>query len=570
MSYNLVENYYDLQRYVKSCADRANLSVVWGKPDDTPCTDGKRVLIPRPDSSWDADKFQRLKYGVAHEVAHCLYTDFEYPPDESKKVDMRTKFGMVWNIIEDHRIDYLNSMVYAGDYAQCRDSYANCYKTLVLKNIEDDEFAGAVLGNMLLLRSWLPEMVDIADEQYASASDEIRANADRFVDVCNSLIATAKDTETLEGTSYTYEATCAYMSEESRKEAEDKAKAAAEGDEGSGDGDKAELTKDEKKALDKMAKAMVAKPDMDSDAKDKVKGDTPYTDRYDENYTPDTLSDIIVEDFVNNKFVKMTNKPDASTVRFVSEHSKSAAGLANKLRTKLQILSRSRTKYGTKSGKIHANALHRICIPDGGEYSQKIFKRKEDALNLDVAVTVLVDMSGSMSGGKYEHAAVATVLLNEALGTVLRVPLEILGFTENNFDSRMRTHMAVLKNFNSAMPKQRIVNALGVCEEHLYENTDGEAILFAHDRLIKQRAKRKVLFVLSDGEPAGGYRKGSIRSFTHKVIDSIQSRSPVEIYGIGFMNEGVRDYYKQYALINSAEDIENKLVEVISKKVFGV
>lgn len=573
--YNLIENFYDMQRYVKTCADRANLEIVWGKPDDTPATDGKRVLIPRPDDTWTADKYERLKYAIAHEVAHVLYTDFGYPHDPEKDVDMNTKFGMVWNVIEDHRIDYLNSMVYAGDYGLCKTSYATCYDNLVLKNIDDDEFAGAILGNMMLLRSWQPDMIAIADKHYSTASDTVRANADRFVDVCSELIKDACDTETLRGTQYTYEATCAYMSDESREEAEQKAKDKrenAEGDGGSAEGKKADKEdKAEKDALKNMAKAMVSEPDM-SDDKEEIKADKEYKDRYDEDYIPDVLSDILIEDFVNNKYALMgSTSPDRDVVNFVNRNANSSAGMANKLRTKLQILSRSRIKYGTKSGKLHANALHRLCIPDGGEYSTKIFKRKEDALSLDVSVTVLVDMSGSMNScGKYEHAALATTLLNEALGTVLRVPLEILGFTESIHDGRARTHMAVLKNFNAAMPKQRIVNSFGVCKEWLYENTDGEAILFAHDRLLRQRTKRKILFVLSDGDPAGGYSKGNIRTFTKKVINHIQTRSPVEIYGIGFMNKAVERFYKERAVIDDVSDIENSLVQVITKKVFGV
>lgn len=583
MSYNLVENFYDLQRYVKTCADRANLSVVWGKPDDTPCTDGKRVLIPRPDSSWDADKLERLKYSAAHEVAHVLYTDFDYPPEEDKKVDMQTKFGMVWNLIEDHRIDYLNSMVYAGDYALCRSSYANCYEQLVLKNINDDVLAGAVLGNMMFAKTWLPELVEISESQYADASPEIRELADKFVDVCSELIDMARNNDTLEGTGLTYMATVAYMPEEDRKEAEDKAKSKAEGGDGDADGSDGEPSKVDKATEDmveRMSKAMTGTPDMSRDKSDEIKSKIDVdNDRYDEDYIPDTLQDIMIEDFVNNKFTIMNKEPRTDVLNFINKHSHNAAGIANKLRTKLQILSRSRTKYGTKSGKLHANALHRICIPDGGEYSERIFKRKEDALNLDVSVTVLLDMSGSMNNDdKYEHASLATVLLNEALGTTLRVPLEILGFTESNRSggggygggAGMKTHIAVLKNFNSAMPKQRIVNALGVCSHYLYENTDGEAIMFAHDRLMRQRTKRKVLFVLSDGDPAGGYSKGNIKSFTRKVIKHIQERSPVEIYGIGFMSHAVERYYKHHAIINKADEIESKLVEVVSKKVFGV
>ena len=573
---SLIENFYDLQRYVKTCADRADLQVVWGKPTDIPRTDGKRIHIPRADESYDDQKLLNVKYAVSHEVAHCLYTDFDLAKD--KEIDMDSKFGLVLNLIEDHRIDYLNSLVYAGDYALCKQTYSGSYNRIDLSGCDDAQLAGAIIGNLRLCESWQPDLIPVADKLYDAAPVDVQEQANKFVDVCSSLIETARNTEHLTGTSICYEATLAFLGTEEEEKAKEKAKAKADDAEGGGSSDKESDDKADKDRAE-IAKGMPSKPDMDKDERTK-KGSVTKSDEDDRGgYTPDPLSELIIEDFPNRKFSELDpNRVDAHTVDFINKHFSSAGGMANKLRTKLQILSRSRTKYGTKSGKLHANALHRICIPDGGEYSERIFKKKDVSLNLDVAVSVLIDMSGSMSGDKYEHAALATTLLNESLGTVLRVPLELLGFTESRPSSLTdacwrggyKTHMVVLKNFQTPTPKQQLVNALGACDNILCENTDGEAILFAHDRLVRQRAKRKVLFVLSDGQPCGGYGKGSIGGFTRSVINHIQQRSPVEIYGIGFLDDSVSRYYKEYAIIDNMNEIEHKLVSVITKKVFGV
>lgn len=130
--------------------------------------------------------------------------------------------------------------------------------------------------------------------------------------------------------------------------------------------------------------------------------------------------------------------------------------------------------------------------------------------------------------------------------------------------------MVVLKNFNSAQPRAAMIDALGKCSNILCENTDGEALLFAHDRLTKQRTKRKVMFVLSDGYPAGGYAKGSIRNFTEHVIKYIERKSPVEVYGVGLMSDSVSELYKEHTVIKNAGELESKLISVITKKVFGV
>lgn len=570
---SLIENFYDLQRYVKTCADRADLQVVWGEPTDTPSTNGKSIIIPRVNESFDDARLLRTKYSVAHEVAHCIYTNFEAA--KGKAIDMHSKFGLVWNILEDHRIDYLNSMVYAGDYALCKSTYKSAYETMDLSKCSDMQLRAAIIGNIMLCNTWQPDLIDVGNALYAAAPSDVQHEIDRFIDVCTDLIDQARNMEDKHGTYLTYEATLAFLGTEEEKKAQDQ-KAASEAD---GEGSGSKMSDEEADALKEAAKGMVSKPDMGDKEGDDT-SDGKVDDDYD-SYTPDPMSELIIEDFPSRKFSNLDpSNIDRCTVNFINEHIKNAGGMANKLRTKLQILSRSRTKYGTKSGKLHANALHRICIPDGGEYSERIFKRKENALDLDVAVTVLMDMSGSMSGDKYEHAALATTLLNESLGTVLRVPLELLGFTESighvggkrsGYDwSGFKTHMVVLKNFNNPMPRQQLVNALGACEKILCENTDGEAILFAHDRLLRQRAKRKVLFVLSDGAPCGGRSKGSISTFTRHVIEHIQQRSPVEVYGIGLLDDSVTHYYKESAVINNVNEIESKLVSVITKKVFGV
>lgn len=575
-AYALVKNFYDLQRYVKTCADRANLQVVWGKSDETPHTDGKRVVIPRPDETWDEERMMQTKYALAHEVAHCLYTDFDYNGRDIKEVSMKSRLGMLWNVLEDHRIDHLNSLQYVGDYELCKQTYKSSYNSFNPSGWTDKEFLGAIIGNIICARTWQPDLVDVSESLYAALDDEARAHADRFIETCAGLIDEARNTEDLSGTGITYKAAVAFLGTDEEKKAQDKAE--AEGGSGTTKGSADKDADAESKEAASMAEQVGTEPDMSRNPSDKVKGGRGESDRYGD-YTPDPLSEMTIDDFVSKKFDSdiSTADSDSYVTNFVLKNLTNAAGMANQLRTKLQIMSRSRTQYGTKSGKLHGNALHRICIPDAPhDYASRIFKRKENALNLDVSVTVLVDMSGSMHGSKYQHAALAVTLLNEALGTVLRIPIEILGFTERpvkSFVGRFddyRTHMVVLKNFNSAQPRAAMIDALGKCSNILCENTDGEALLFAHDRLTKQRTKRKVMFVLSDGYPAGGYAKGSIRNFTEHVIKYIERKSPVEVYGVGLMSDSVSELYKEHTVIKNAGELESKLISVITKKVFGV
>ena len=108
---------------------------------------------------------------------------------------------------------------------------------------------------------------------------------------------------------------------------------------------------------------------------------------------------------------------------------------AQQVRRLIQIRSRVKYEYGVKKGKLDQARLSRIALDSPG-FQDRVFKNKISNTVLDAAVTVLVDMSGSMSGDKVFFACEATVLLNDVF-KVLQVPLEIIGFTVTVFFGRM-------------------------------------------------------------------------------------------------------------------------------------
>ena len=182
---------------------------------------------------------------------------------------------------------------------------------------------------------------------------------------------------------------------------------------------------------------------------------------------------------------------------------------------------------------------------------------------------MLVDASGSMIGDKYTHAVNAAMLLNEAIGNALHVPIEIASFTDTGFITGSPPLMVLHKTFNQKPSLEHLYTSFGFSsiDRMMQGNPDGENILWAYDRLIQRKEKKKVLIVFSDGAPAASRDCGGIYGFTKNVIKEIESKKLVDLYGIGIMSSSVKDLYTHSCVIKSAADISNTLLEVIEQKL---
>ena len=124
------------------------------------------------------------------------------------------------------------------------------------------------------------------------------------------------------------------------------------------------------------------------------------------------------------------------------------------------------------------------------------------------------------------------------------------------------------KAFNKLrLSDEDLLRYISMASNHMTGNPDGDNILFAHNRLIKRKEKRKLLIVISDGMPASSRGSGGESDFTKQVIEDIEKQKNVEIYGLGIMHPGVKDYYKYYSVVTTPEDIPTKLLELIEQKL---
>ncbi len=198
-------------------------------------------------------------------------------------------------------------------------------------------------------------------------------------------------------------------------------------------------------------------------------------------------------------------------------------------------------------GQLDAGALHSVKAGN-----RRVFTRTVDGTTLDTVVSVLIDQSGSMgsgsSGGRAYYAKLMTVALAETFNA-LNVPFEIVGF-HNDFHRVSREHAArnqafefqVYKAFNE---KYRAVAARLGSISGYEDNADGEAVLEVAKRLAARREKRKIMFVLSDGQPAAGATDDRLlRNHLKETVGRV-TKAGIEVIGIGAQTKSVEQYYNE-------------------------
>ncbi len=249
------------------------------------------------------------------------------------------------------------------------------------------------------------------------------------------------------------------------------------------------------------------------------------------------------------------------------------AKLANRLQRKLMAYQNRSWDFDLEEGVLDAGKLHRVVTQPLSALS---FKQEQDTKFRDTIVTLLLDNSGSMRGRPITIAAVTADILARTLERC-GVKVEILGFTTKAWkggQSREEWQLAGkpekpgrlndLRHIiykSGDIPYRRARRSLGLMlrEGILKENIDGEALLWAHNRLLARHEDRQILMVISDGAPvddsslsanSGNYLEKHLR----QVITMIQERSPVELLAIGIGHDVTR-YYERAVTITDAEQL---------------
>jgi cobaltochelatase CobT len=275
---------------------------------------------------------------------------------------------------------------------------------------------------------------------------------------------------------------------------------------------------------------------------------------------------------------RLRSQLDQSLVRFQGMIGK----MANRLQRKLMAQQQRSWSFDLDEGILDTARLSRIVINPATPLS---FKQEKETAFRDTVVTLLIDNSGSMRGRPIAVAAMSADILARTLERC-GVKVEILGFTTRAWkggqsrEAWLRGGKApnpgrlndlrhiVYKPADAPWRRARRNLGLMLREGLLKENIDGEAILWAHARLLARPEQRRILMVISDGAPVddstlsanpGNYLERHLR----EVIEWVETRSEIELLAIGIGHDVTR-YYRRAVTISDPEQLGGVMLSQLS------
>ncbi|MEZ5935107.1 MAG: cobaltochelatase subunit CobT [Alphaproteobacteria bacterium] len=256
--------------------------------------------------------------------------------------------------------------------------------------------------------------------------------------------------------------------------------------------------------------------------------------------------------------------------------------MANRLQRRLLAQQTRSWEFDLEEGILDTARLTRVVV---NPEQALTFKLETDTDFRDTVVTLLIDNSGSMRGRPIAVAAMCADILVRTLERC-GVKVEILGFTTRSWKGGQSREQwlregkrpnpgrlndlrhIVYKAADSPWRRSRRSLGLMLREGLLKENIDGEAILWAHQRILVRPEQRRILMVISDGAPvddstlssnSGNYLEQHLR----QVIDWIEQRSPVELLAIGIGHDVTR-YYRRAVTISDPEQLGGVMLSELS------
>jgi cobaltochelatase CobT len=280
-----------------------------------------------------------------------------------------------------------------------------------------------------------------------------------------------------------------------------------------------------------------------------------------------------------SELTRLRGQLDMSLQRFHAMIGK----MANRLQRKLMAQQQRSWLFDLDEGILDAARLARVVINPSHALTFKVEKETDFR---DTVMTLLIDNSGSMRGRPIAVAAMSADILARTLERC-GVKVEILGFTTRAWKGGQSREQWLREGkapnpgrlndlrhiiYKAAdTPWRRGRRALGLMlrEGLLKENIDGEAIMWAHERLLARPEQRRILMVISDGAPVddstlssnpGNYLEKHLR----QVIEQIETTSPVQLLAIGIGHDVTR-YYRRAVTISDPEQLGGTMLKQLAE-----
>ena len=256
--------------------------------------------------------------------------------------------------------------------------------------------------------------------------------------------------------------------------------------------------------------------------------------------------------------------------------------LAHRLQRFLMAQQNRSWEFNKEEGMLDSARLHKIITDP---LTALTYKVEKDTEFRDTSVSILVDSSGSMRGRSMTVAAICADIISTTLERC-NVKTEVLGFTTKQWKGGESRKMWIedgkpenpgrlndLRHiiFKSAdTPWRRGQKNFGLMlrEGLLKENVDGEALIWAHDRLSRRPEQRRILMVISDGAPVDDSTLSTnptnfLDLHLRQVIHSIETKSDINLIAIGIGHDVTR-YYKNAVTIHRAEELGGAMLEQLT------
>ena len=595
-----------LRRWVRITCETQNMEAHFIETP-MPYTRKNAIYIPRFNNNMTHVDVKRIRFYVLHECSHHNGGNKAYfDVMERHGLRIQHPLGAISNILEDQRIERGAASKYEGDAYTiedgrallCQESLATW--TVISKSVKPEDMSDhscymqAVYGVANISQSgWCPGIATLVRKEMDLCCDTfplIKSSLEKLIgiDVISKINSLRTPESSYELAREIYKLLWDKTDEEVDQELEQmKQEGQCDGDtKGTGaDSRQVQDTETDKDGDDSGGETMGCGVDprtgkytipveqfVKSDHGQMKEGQhghglgldyTNYKSRVD--YETEDFANMDVVEFPAGAHIKSANNiTDWANIQ--NHDLRSSPNFANRVRTFLQVKTEDGYIGGMKRGSVNTRSLYRAGMPQiaDGDWNKKVFRLRDENELLDTSVSLVVDMSGSMSGIKIVHATRAAMTLNYVISNVLRVNTEILTFSWDN-----RSVIGVIKPFGTRASDDDILARFNKMADKMWGNNDADSIAFAYDRLKKQETKRKVMVVLSDGSPADGIGQTDPFYALKYVVKQIEEDKKCDIIGIGIMDNSVNHFYSRRVVIPNSECLEEKLLEVITSNIIG-
>ncbi len=252
-------------------------------------------------------------------------------------------------------------------------------------------------------------------------------------------------------------------------------------------------------------------------------------------------------------------------------------GIVTTLRGRLSriLLSQKRSRWdgNKRKGILNPSQLHQVVA----KTSESVYRVRKDGIKLSTAVSILIDLSGSM-GSKIRITRETAILLSETLNRIY-IPFEMLGFSgdhasikSKDIDRKLFSRwgsldMYYFKSFEENYGREQKERIAGLHAHR--ENYDGESVLFAANRLLARPERKKILFVLSDGAPCAALCAGSEKLAQHlkSVVKELEKKPGLTLFGFGMLTDAPKRFYTNHILVNNLSKFPEVLMANLYKQL---